>query len=365
MSSDPQAITSQKLTYDELSELVKKQAAVIANQQARTRHILYGIPLGLLVVNKQQKIEVVNKLVQQFFDYRPDELVGAKITLLFPEIERVVPDPKSVKVMARRKDGETFPAEISVNEYDATLDFVHVQDITERHRLEKLRQDFLAMVSHDLRTPLTSIRLFLQMVTHGSYGELSSNGLRAVERAESSTELLISIVNDLLDAEKIESGELQLELQQTTTLKAVERAIEASQGAAKSGDVVLTSDVTNDVFFADEDRIVQVLINLITNAIKYSPEGSTVKVLGGLEGASVVFRVRDQGPGIPKHMQTAIFERYRQLDQPKTTKRRGVGLGLAICKTLVEGHRGRIWVESKEGKGSTFCVSIPLVDTVS
>ncbi|MDZ4838305.1 MAG: ATP-binding protein [Candidatus Melainabacteria bacterium] len=362
--SDSRTPDSQKLSYEELSALVKKQATVIANQQARTKSILYGIPLGLLVIDKQQRIEAVNKLVQDHFEYKPDELKGERATLLFPELQKFEPNSKPVVVVARRKSGETFPAEISVNEFDANLDFVHIQDITERHRLEKLRQDFLAMVSHDLRTPLTSIRLFLQMAAMGNYGDMTDKGKRAIDRAESSTELLISIVNDLLEAEKIESGDLEIDLTQTTTSRTVERAIGASQGAAKAGEIRLEHAVTNDVFLADEERIVQVLINLITNAIKYSPADSVVTVLAGLEGARVVFRVRDQGVGVPKHLQTAIFERYRQLDQPKDTKKRGVGLGLAICKRLVEKHHGSIWVESEEGKGSTFCVAIPLADNV-
>ncbi len=353
-----------KLSYDELSELVKKQAAVIATYTDRVKTILYGIPLGLLIVNKQQRIEVVNKLIHHLFEYRQDELVGQRLSLLFPELNVIDPNAKGQKALARKKSGETFPAEIYVNMYDNMLDVVHVQDITERHRLEKLRQDFLAMVSHDLRTPLTSIRLFLQMCEQGSYGDMSPNGQRAVARAESSAELLISMVNDLLDAEKIDSGDFQPDLQQTSTNTVIDRAIYASQGAAKAGDVTLDKEVTNDVFNADEDRIVQVLVNLIANAVKYSPPGSTVTVLGGIDGTRVVLRVRDQGPGIPKHMQSAIFERYRQLDQPKATKRRGVGLGLAICKTLVEKHKGTIWVESEEGKGSTFCIAIPLLEIV-
>ncbi len=354
-----------KLSYDELSELVKKQATVIATYTDRVNKILYGIPLGLLLVNKQQRIEVVNKLIQHLFEYRQDELVGQRLSLLFPDLDILDPNVKGQKVLARKKSGEAFPAEIYVNMYDATLDVVHVQDITERHRLEQLRQDFLAMVSHDLRTPLTAIRLFLQMCEQGSYGDMSTVGRRAVARAESSAELLISMVNDLLDAEKIDSGDFQPELQQTSTNTVADRAIFASQGAAKSGDITLEKDVVNDVFNADEDRIVQVLVNLIANAVKYSPAGSTVTVLGGIEGTRVVLRVRDQGPGIPKHMHSAIFERYRQLEQPKATKRRGVGLGLAICKTLIEKHKGTIWVESEEGKGSTFCIAIPLLEIVT
>lgn len=356
-------------TYEELLALATRQESVIRTlkstltfQQNKTREILYSIPLGLLVVNEQQRIEALNKLVEEFFGYQSEELVTQKISVLFPDLTRLEVNPKPVQVLGKRKNGETFPAEIFVNEYDSQLNFVHVQDITERARLEKLRQDFVAMVSHDLRTPLTSLRGFLTMVDEGAYGEISSQGHRAVERAQSSADLLISLVVDLLDAEKIENGDFEPEYQETTSGTVVDRAMYAIQGAAKAADVTVEKDVTNDVFWADEDRIVQVIVNLAGNALKFSPAGSVVTISAGLEGAGVVFRVRDRGPGIPKHLQSAIFERYRQLNQPKETKKRGFGLGLAICKALVEKHNGRLWVQSEEGKGSTFCFSIPLLD---
>ncbi|MBX9670912.1 MAG: PAS domain S-box protein [Candidatus Obscuribacterales bacterium] len=357
------------LTYEELSELVKRHESVIKTlkttlsvQQSKTRDILYSIPLGLLVVNGQQRIEALNKLIEEFFGYQTEELVSKKITELFPDLQFLRVNPKPVPVMARRKGGETFPAEIIVNEFDAQLNFVHVQDITERSRLDRLRQDFVAMVSHDLRTPLTSIRGFLTMASEGAYGPVSDQGNRAIDRAQSSADLLISLVVDLLDAEKIDSGEFEPDLQETTTNVVVDRAIYASQAAAKGANVEIDKEVTNDVFWADEDRVVQVIVNLVGNAIKFSPAGSIVTISAGLEGAGVVFRIKDRGPGIPKQLQSAIFERYRQLNQPKETKRRGFGLGLAICKSLVEKHKGRIWVQSEEGKGSTFCFSIPLMD---
>lgn len=356
-------------SFEELTELVKRHESVIKTlkstltfQQNKTREILYSIPLGLLVVNDQQRIEALNKLVEEFFGYQTEELVSQKISVLFPELLNLEVNPKPVQVLAKRKGGETFPAEIFVNEYDAQLNFVHIQDITERHRLDRLRQDFVAMVSHDLRTPLTSIRGFLTMVDEGAYGPLSNAGHRAVERAQSSADLLISLVVDLLDAEKIESGDFEPEFQETTSGMVVDRAMYAIASSAAAANVTVEKDVTNDVFWADEERIVQVIVNLVGNAIKFSPAGSVITISAGLEGAGVVFRVRDRGPGIPKHLQAAIFERYRQLNQPAETKKRGFGLGLAICKALVEKHNGRIWVQSEEGKGSTFCFSIPLLD---
>jgi signal transduction histidine kinase len=147
---------------------------------------------------------------------------------------------------------------------------------------------------------------------------------------------------------------------ETTVGAIINKAVITADGAKDRPTVSIETDITNDVITADEDRIVQVLINLISNAIKYSPDNSVVRVVGGIEGLSAKFQVIDCGPGVPKEMQHIVFERYRQLEQHKSIKRKGFGLGLAICKSLVEKHGGKIWVESEPGKGSKFCFTIPL-----
>ncbi|MBZ0186225.1 MAG: ATP-binding protein, partial [Candidatus Obscuribacterales bacterium] len=147
---------------------------------------------------------------------------------------------------------------------------------------------------------------------------------------------------------------------ETTVGTIVKKAVTTADQAKDKPTVRIEQEVTNDVLVADEDRIVQVLINLISNAIKYSPEHSTVTVVAGIVGVFAKFQVVDEGPGVPEDKQHLIFDRYRQLDQSQDTKRQGFGLGLSICKALVEKHKGKIWVESEPGKGSKFCFTIPL-----
>lgn len=139
----------------------------------------------------------------------------------------------------------------------------------------------------------------------------------------------------------------------------MKKALTTVEGSKSNQTVKIEVDYTNDAIKADEDRVVQVLINLISNAIKYSPDNSTVRVIAGMEGLNVKFQIKDEGPGIPKEMHSAVFERYRQLEQSSETKKKGFGLGLAICKALIEKHQGKIWVESDPGKGSSFCFEIP------
>lgn len=344
---------------EDLKAIVRKQAAALSDQSSRMRSILHSIPLGLVVFNKSQTIELINGLAQQLLHYEPRELRGQKVRVIFPEIEMLQFSAEPVRTMARKKTGEKFPVEIYMNEWSDDMIFAHLQDITERHRLERLRQDFLAMVSHDLRTPLSSVQIFLQMVGRGTYCEISPNFEKSITRAESSLDLMVSLVNDLLDSEQLDSGDFNLDIQPTTTNAIVEKAINSTQSGANKVDVQIEKDLTNDSLNADEDRITRVIVNLIGNAVKFSPKGGIITVLAGIEGTKVVFRVKDQGPGIPEHLHQAIFERYKQLDQPKETKRRGVGLGLAICKAIVEKHKGKIWVESEVGKGASFCFSIP------
>lgn len=360
----------QPKTYEELKQLAKQQAEHIVvlgrnieQNRKRLRNILTSIPLGLIVVDEKDEIQAVNPQVQEIFQFESDELVGRHVSFLFPELKEIGLTQKPLKTSAVRKSTEAFTVEIIVNHFEERgqkSKFIHLQDITERYRLEQLRKDLVAMVSHDLRTPLTAIQGTLTMLEQGVYGDLRDNGTRAIDRAQQSTDYLIGLVKDLLDSAKLESGTIEIEFSETTSGKVVEKAVETSRVQAKNRGVEIVTDFTNDIFMGEEDRVVQVLINLITNAIKYSPEEGKIFVNAGLEGTSVKFSVKDQGPGIPKEMQTRVFERYQQLNQPSETQRKGFGLGLAICKALIEGHKGKIWVESEAGKGSKFCFTIPM-----
>ena len=218
--------------------------------------------------------------------------------------------------------------------------FISVLDITERHRLEQLRQDLIAMVSHDLRAPLTAIKMVLDMIEQGVYGELKGRGKFQIENAQSSADYLISLVKGLLDSHKIESGTIEIEPIDTSIGAIVKKAMTTIEGSKSNKTVKIDVDYTNDSLKADEDRIVQVLINLVSNAIKYSEDDSVVRVVAGMEGLNAKFQVIDKGPGIPKEMQKQVFERYKQLEQADHTKKKGFGLGLAICKALIEQHKG-------------------------
>jgi len=329
--------------------------------EARMRLFISNLPLGLIMVNKTQGVEAANGRAVESFQYTAEEFLEVGVQALFPELDSFEATGKATRMMCRKKNGDTFVAEVFVNTFVLEGQEVLVitfQDITERFQLEQLKRDLIGMVSHDLRNPLASVLLTLEMVEEEKFGELSERGHRSVGRAVSVVEYLISLVVNILDSERIDQGEIELEYADTSVAAIVQKAIDTIP--KELGSVDIETDFTNDGITADRDRIVQILINLITNAIKFSPQGAKVRIKAGLEGVNVKFQVADDGPGIPKDMQSIVFERYRQLEQTSAIKRKGFGLGLAICKALVEAHKGKIWVESDGKKGSKFCFTIPM-----
>lgn len=354
---------------EEIRTLIEAQAKEIRklkddrrSVESRMRLLVTNLPLGLLLLDQQQRIEAANEKAVEFFEYTSSEMSRLRIDSLFPERMSFEPTDKPLRVMGRRKSGVTFAAEIFVNilqiEEEERL-FVSVQDITERVQLEQLKRDLISIVSHDLRNPLSSVLLALEMVGSEMFGTLSERGHACVGRAASVTEYLISLVVNLLDSEKIDRGGIELDLCETTTGAIVRKAIDT---IPKEDYVEIETEFTDDGITVDRDRIVQVLINLVTNAMKFSPNNSKIIVKASVEGADAKFQVIDEGPGIPEDMQSVIFERYRQLQQQPAadSKRKGFGLGLAICKALVQAHNGTIWVESDGQNGSKFCFSVPV-----
>lgn len=235
-----------------------------------------------------------------------------------------------------------------------------VHDVTAAKQVENMKREFLAIVSHDLRTPLSSTHMFLSMLNEGLYGELSKQGKENVQILESEVNRLINLVNDLLDIERMESGKLELRLCSQSLLAIIEKSISVVSGLARAGSIKMESLLGNDIpIMIDEARIMQVMVNLLSNAIKFSPSGGSVKIEVKEKHSFVEVRISDQGRGIAPELKNVIFDRFKQLEHTDATEKGGSGLGLAICKAIVQEHGGTIGVESEAGKGSTFWFEVP------
>jgi two-component system phosphate regulon sensor histidine kinase PhoR len=243
-----------------------------------------------------------------------------------------------------------------------------MQDVSELVRLNRARRDMVANISHELRTPIANIRLIIDSLFHEQdkpKRKESTSALRAIARE---TDSLLWLVQELLDLSMIESGQAILRMVETPVASMVDEAIERVQDQSDAKEIEIFNRVPKEIeVLADRDQVRRVLINLIHNAIKWSPPGEKIMIGAERVGDEVLVSVRDRGPGVPEDHRERIFERFYQVD-PSRSVGDGTGLGLAICKHIVEAHGGYIWVEDnpegKDGKGGNFMFTLPAAEAI-
>lgn len=322
-------------------------------------------------IDKSGKFATVSPASSKVLGYSPEDLLGKHyIDLIVAEdVAHVLAsmdallaaegqEPFETKI--KRKDGALIDILFSAHwsNQEKTY-FCVLHDITERKDAERMKQEVLAMVSHDLRTPLTAIRHLHEMLAMGTAGELPEGARKLVQRADAASKRMLTLVNDLLEIEKIRAGMMELNRTKIPAANLFDACMPIIAPLAEEKSVRLNIIETNIDVFADPNRIIQVIVNIASNAIKFSPQGSTVTISAQSKGNAVQIQVKDQGPGIPEHMRESIFNRFQQLQQGDDLNKGGTGLGLAICKAIVQLHGGEIWVECrKEEAGSTFIFTI-------
>jgi len=270
------------------------------------------------------------------------------------DLERRIVQPDGTVVMTHTR------GQVVADEQGAPARIIGtVQDITERHAAQRAKDEFTSVVSHELRTPLTSIRGSLGLLESGVLGPLPEQGQRMVQIAVANTDRLVRLINDILDIERIESGQIDMHPASCDAGELIQQAIEAVASVAAEAQVTVTAGAEPLPLYADADRVIQTLTNLISNAIKFSPPGSRVHVSCTHHDGEVLFQVEDQGRGIPAENLESIFERFQQVNASDSRDKGGTGLGLAICRSIVEQHDGRIWAQSTPGQGSTFSFVLP------
>jgi signal transduction histidine kinase len=234
------------------------------------------------------------------------------------------------------------------------------QVLVERNALEQAKQEFFAVVSHELRSPLMAIESFLRLLADGVYGDVPERVRKKSETAVTNADRLLRLVNDILDAEKLQSGKFECIFAPSNAKEIVDRTVRAVADLAEVQGIEIVVETCDETIECDEERIVQVLINFLTNAVK-NADGKPVNISSRRDGAMIEFGVRDKGDGIPVDMQAVVFEKFRQLQSDSAEKKKkGTGLGLPIAKALVEQHGGEIGVQSNVGEGSYFFARIPI-----
>lgn len=314
-----------------------------------TRHEAVGWPLAEMILPERYRPGFAKALhaLRQTGAFDP---LGLRL-------ERTVIDRRGVEFTV-----ETTVALAGAGESAFLSIFLH--DISERKKVERLKNEFVATVSHELRTPLTSIHASLSMLDAGMAGELPPDVAGLIRIADQSCERLMRMVNDLLDIQKIEAGALRYERSAQALAPLARHVLEAMQGQARQAGVHLLLDLPQGAegvrAEVDPDRMVQVLSNLVSNAIKFTPAGRQVRIGIAQRPGWARLSVTDEGPGIPPAFQARVFERFAQADGPGSGRRSGSGLGLSISKAIVEEHGGTIGFETRTGLGTRFTVELPL-----
>ncbi len=383
------------LSHDDKDPSVRCHALdVTESQQAerelerlsrRNELILESVGEGIYGINLAGECTFVNPAAIEFTGHSREELMSAARTMHeilqpkkpdgsdYPWEESASYDTLTDGEIRRvsgeemvRKDGTWFPVDYVVTpiveDDDRILGaVVTFQDVTARRAVEQMKNEFISIVSHELRTPLTSIRGSLGLLASGLLLKFPQKADKMLKIAVENTDRLVRLINDILDIERLESGKVTVEQNEVELGKLMKGATDTMQAMASDNKVTLKTTPLDEMVWADSDRILQVLTNLLSNAIKFSEEGKAVKLEArpAEEAGWIQVTVTDSGRGIPEDKITKIFERFGQVDASDSREKGGTGLGLPICKTIVEQHGGRLWVESKLGEGSKFLFTLP------
>lgn len=362
----------EELIYAAGRDITRAKAAEseLRRSEARTRSILDNALGSLVAMDAQGVIESVNSAAERTFGWSAGASIGRPFQLLVetPEFEQLRDAGRGRMTVCsgRRENGEQFSCEVSFFEFyasDHQRHFAaHILDVSERHEVERMKTDFLSTVNHELRTPLTSILGSLGLLASGAMGELPADARPMVTVAERNSVRLITLIEDILDFDKLACGKMELTLQPVSLRRLLERSIAGVSTLAARHGVAIELGGVDAVVIVDEARMVQVAANLLSNAVKYSQRGGTVKVSTSPAGGWADVRFEDRGHGIAASLQAKLFQSFERGDSSDARTESGTGLGLAICKAIVEQHRGVIGVESREGEGSTFWFRIPAVE---
>jgi len=359
-------------SFNYMSDEIRQRIDDVARETSRLEAVLLSMFEGVLVIDSRGYIRLMNESFKRIFHVSEDP--AGKHTM---EVIRNLRLQEVVDLVLRQPQGvESF--EISLLLPEEKFFFVHAapilragqadgvvvvfHDITELRKMETMRREFVANVSHELRTPLASIKGYAETLLDGALSD-RDNAEEFLRIIHSDAERLARLIRDILDLSKIESGTLKLEIKKISLSAVADRVIAGLRRQAEEKVLALKNDIPADLpeVPADEDRIAQVFLNLIDNAIKYTAPGGKVTISAARKGQELQASVADTGIGIPAEDIPRLFERFYRVDKARSRELGGTGLGLSIVKHIVHAHGGQVAVHSELGRGSAFSFTLPLV----
>lgn len=365
-----------------LKETIDKLIEREADEKRRLEVIIEQLPVGVVVANNKGVVELTNKRLEQILGTSQLKgLIAGKdmgvvtkydnkqIKPSQSPLAQVLNTGKSIvdkEFTIQREDGRTVYINVGASAIKNKKGKVIaaasiINDITHQKELDVRKDDFVNMASHELKTPITSMKLYIDLLLNRITQYNDESASKTLKSIRYQTSRLQALVNDLLDVSRLQTGKMSLNRELFNLGDLIEETIDALQQTSKNQKLIFAKRASIKVN-ADRFRIYQVFTNLITNAIKYSPQGSDIIIEINKEKNKAVVSVQDSGMGIPSSQQRKIFERLYQVTEPDAKTFPGLGMGLFISSEIIKKHKGTIWVKSEKGKGSTFYFSLPIFE---
>jgi two-component system phosphate regulon sensor histidine kinase PhoR len=369
--SNAQASIELSKTINVLARNLQEITAMRVMEQERLKTLIENMGSALIMIDKQGAISLVNKPFLDEFELNMDNTLGKfykEIHIPF-ELEDFIENVFMMETHSRAqiefmsgvklKNLNVYGAPV-IGEHQRWLGIVIVfHDITELKRLEQIRKDFVANVSHELRTPVTSIKGFSETLLDGAYKDTETL-LTFLDIVHSESNRLEMLINDLLDLSNVEQSGFEVNAQPTDMKAAIKRAVEMIQPKLDEKSIRLKLEIKPVTVLGDANRLIQVIMNLLVNAVTYSSNNTEIAIRLFVKDDQAVIQVEDQGIGIESSEIGRLFERFYRVDRARSRNSGGTGLGLSIVKHLIEAHHGKVEVESQVGIGTIFTIYLPL-----
>lgn len=373
MQGSPE-LTDMTNSINDLSEVIRLTHENLEQETKRLTSILSYMTDGVLATNRRGQIIMVNEMAAKQLNVNPDEVLNTSILDLLSlgddyDLRSLITEVPELTIDSQDENGEYLSLRVRFALIRRESGFISglvavLHDTTEQDKEERERRLFVSNVSHELRTPLTSVKSYLEALDDGALSEPVAPDFVKVSLNE--TNRMMRMVTDLLSLSRIDNETSQLDIELTNftafitfILNRFDKIKSQSQEDTKKYELIREYPITPIWVEIDTDKMTQVIDNILNNAIKYSPDGGTIKVGMKTTDAQLIISISDEGLGIPKKDLPRIFDRFYRVDKARSRAQGGTGLGLAIAKEIIKQHKGFIWAKSEYGKGSTFTIVLP------
>ena len=361
-------------TFNKLSDRIEDAQDTMEAERNRLDSVLTHMTDGVIATDRRGKVITINEMALSLLDTTNEEAIGQSILSLLDleeqyTLRKLLETPEEILITRSKPDSDegnmTLRSDFAMIRRESGFIsglVVVLHDVTEQEKTAEERRQFVSNVSHELRTPLTSVRSYLEALEEGAWQD-KTVAPEFIHVTLGETDRMIRMINDLLNLSRMDSGAQQMDLELVNFNELVDYILDRFDMMVNSQEKnyrIVREFTERDLWVEiDTDKIMQVIDNVMNNAIKYSPDGGKIEVHLMETHNNVVLSISDEGLGIPKKDLEKVFERFYRVDKARARQQGGTGLGLAISKEVMKAHQGQIWVESVEGKGSTFYISLP------